>query len=394
MSSILEIWTKSRETFDTKTLSQILSFTGDGKLKDGNTTSIEFRQLLDVVPSEYLKKFADNCLKDKFDESGLALQDTINQIGTRLGFTVEHGLYRGKQNDIGFDGIWKSDDGYSLIVEVKTTDVYRINLDTIAEYRRKLIVQNRLGSIQSSILIVVGRQDTGDLEAQIRGSKQAWDIRLLSTDSLINLLTIKERFSDTRTIQQINELFKPKEYTRIDKLIDLIFLTSNDLILEQEELEDKDSEKESPGLEKVKVLPVNFNDECILKIQKKLGISFIKQSRVAFTNKEKTVGLVCAVSKAYMQGKTSVYWFAFHPHQKDFLDEFQVAYVAYGCGAAESTILFPKEDFIPFVEHMRTTTKDERVYWHVKIYFRDNKYFIVQSVNDKLELIDITKYKV
>ena len=32
----------------------------------------------------------------------------------------------------------------------------------------------------SSMLIVVGGEDTGDLEAQIRGSRYAWDIRLVS----------------------------------------------------------------------------------------------------------------------------------------------------------------------------------------------------------------------
>jgi len=246
MNSITEIWNKSKETFDSKSLAQILSFAGDGKLKDNNVTSNEFRELLDQVPSSLLRQFADNCLTEKFEDGGFALQDIINQIGSRLGFVVENGLYRGKQNDIGFDGIWASTEGHSLVLEVKTTDAYRINLDVIAEYRRKLIEQQRISKDNSSILIVVGRQDTGDLEAQIRGSRHAWDIRLLSTDSLIKLLSLKETLNDTKTIQQINELLKPREYTRIDKLIELIFLTSKDLQLtepEDEEMEELPKEK-------------------------------------------------------------------------------------------------------------------------------------------------------
>jgi len=35
------------------------------------------------------------------------------------------------------------------------------------------------------VLIVVGRQDTGELEAQIRGSRHAWDIRLISAEALL-----------------------------------------------------------------------------------------------------------------------------------------------------------------------------------------------------------------
>jgi hypothetical protein len=395
MSSITELWTKSRDTFETKTLAQILSFAGDGKLKDGNTTSLEFRELLDQVPSRLLKQFADSCLSEKFDDGGLALQDIINQIGIRLGFSAEHGLYRGKQNDIGFDGIWKSKEGHSIIVEVKTTDAYRINLDTIAEYRAKLVEQGRVNKAQSSILIVVGRQDTGDLEAQIRGSRHAWDIRLLSTDSLLNLLSLKETLNDTKTIQQINELLKPKEYTRIDKLIELIFLTSKDLKLDEpaEDEVEEVIETKSPKTDEPKFTPVNFHDECLTKIQDKLKINFIKQTRIAYADKEKSVGLICAISKAHKQAKFEKYWFAFHPHQKDFLDEYSTAYVSYGCGSAENTLLIPFVDFEPLVKNMWTTENEDRMYWHVVIHKRGDKFLLAQPRNESQNLLDITKYK-
>lgn len=85
MNSITEIWTKGKETFDSKTLSQILSFAGDGKLKDNNVTSIEFRELLDQVPSTFLKHFADNCLTDKFDDSGLHFKTLLIKLEFVLG---------------------------------------------------------------------------------------------------------------------------------------------------------------------------------------------------------------------------------------------------------------------------------------------------------------------
>lgn len=396
MSSITELWEKSKETFETKTLSQILAFAGDGKLKDGNSTSIEFRELLDQVPSKYLKQFADNCLSEKFDDGGLALQDIINQIGIRLGFIVEYGLYRGKQNDIGFDGIWKSKEGHSIIIEVKTTDAYRIDLDTIVKYRTKLIEQGRVNEVQSSFLIVVGRKDTGDLEAQIRGSRHAWDIRLLSTDSLLNLLSLKETLNDNRTIQQINELLKPKEYTRIDELIELIFLTSKDLKLDEqaaeEEVEDL-IETKSTKTSKPKFIAVNFHDECLTKIQQKLQLNFVKQTRIAYTDKGKSVGLICSISKAHKHGKFEKYWFAFHPHQKDFLDEYSKAYVAYGCGSAENTFLIPFSEFEPLIRNMWTTENEDKMYWHVVIHQRDKKFLLAQPKIESQVLLDITKYK-
>jgi hypothetical protein len=395
MSSITELWTKSKDTFETKTLAQILSFAGDGKLRDGNDTSLEFRELLGQVPSQLLKKFADSCLLEKFDDGGLALQDIINQIGIRLGFSAEHGLYRGKQNNIGFDGIWKSKEGYSIIVEVKTTDAYRINLDTIAEYRLKLVEHARVSKDQSSILIVVGRQDTGDLEAQIRGSRHAWDIRLLSTDSLLNLLSLKETLNDTKTIQQINELLKPKEYTRIDKLIELIFLTSKDLKLEESVEVDVEEaiETKLPRKSEPKFTPVTFHDECLAKIQHKLKVNFIKQTRIAYADKERSLGLICSISKAHKQAKFEKYWFAFHTHQKDFLNEFSNSYVSYGCGSAENTLLIPFVEFEPLVKNMWTTENEDRMYWHVVIHKRGDKFILAQPRNESENLLDITKYR-
>ena len=44
----------------------------------------------------------------------------------------------------------------------------------LARYRNQLIESRRITK-NSSILIVVGRNDTSDLEAQIRGSRHAWE---------------------------------------------------------------------------------------------------------------------------------------------------------------------------------------------------------------------------
>ena len=397
MNSIFEIWSKSKKTFGSKTLSQILSFAGDGKLKDSNVTSIEFRELLDQVPSSLLNQFANNCLTEKFDDSGFALQDVINQIGIRLGFSVINGIYRGKRNDIGFDGIWTSSEGHSIVLEVKTTDAYRINLDTIATYRNKLIGEAQINKLNSSILIVVGRQDTGDLEAQIRGSQHAWDIRLLSADSLLKLLKLKETLNDNKTIQQINELLKPKEYTRIDKLIELIFLTSKDLQLEEpldEGVEEIITDKKQKKSQKERTVPVNFHEECLKRIETKLNINLIKQSRISYSNKDKSTGLVCAISKPHKQGQFQKFWFAFHPHQQDFLADFENAFVAYGCGSPDNTFLIPYKEFEPFVKNFWTTENDERMYWHIVIHCRNKKYFLAQPQIERGSMLDITKYKI
>ena len=123
-------------------------------------------------------------------------------------------------------------DAHWLLVEVKTTDAYRINLDVIAGYRQQLIDADKFSASASSILIIVGRQDTGDLEAQIRGSRYAWDTRLISVDAYSRLIAIKENLETPTVTAKIVELLKPREYTRIDPIIDLIFDTSRDVQVE------------------------------------------------------------------------------------------------------------------------------------------------------------------
>jgi hypothetical protein len=141
---LVDFWKSSPEQIRTKTVQQLLGVAGDGRLRDGNQTSSEFREFLGHVPSDLLRTFADQCLTSSFQDSGLALQDIVNQVGRRLGFRVQDGRYRGVSGEIGFDGIWSTTDGAAIFVEVKTTDAYRLSLETTATYRRTLIKQGMI----------------------------------------------------------------------------------------------------------------------------------------------------------------------------------------------------------------------------------------------------------
>lgn len=158
----------------------------------------------------------------------MVLQDLVNELGRRLDYKVTNGRYQGTVSTIGFDGLWHSPENHDIVVEVKTTDAYRISFDTIAEYRRKLITEGKVGQ-NASILIVVGREDTGELEAQVRGSRYAWDIRLISVDALSNLVSLKENTDSTTTSEKIRSVLVPREYTKLDALIDVMFSTARDV---------------------------------------------------------------------------------------------------------------------------------------------------------------------
>jgi hypothetical protein len=138
---------------------------------------------------------------------------------------VEPGRYRGTRNETGFDGLWRTKEGEAITVEVKTTDAYRlslVSLDVAANYRKRLIRSGAVEEVRSSILYVVGRHDTGDLEAQIRGSRHAWDIRIISIDALVRLVRVKEELATQETMDRIRDILMPREFTRVGGIIDLL----------------------------------------------------------------------------------------------------------------------------------------------------------------------------
>jgi hypothetical protein len=171
--ALLDLWSKSPDQLQDKQVQQLIAFAGAGKLVDESECAAEFRAFLASVPSQNLRAYADQCLSHAFSDSGLALQDVINEAGARLGAEVTPGRYRGTSKHVGFDGLWQFPNGQSILVEVKTTDTYRIDLNTIADYRKALVEKGGISEAASSMLLIVGRQDTGDLEAQIRGSRYA-----------------------------------------------------------------------------------------------------------------------------------------------------------------------------------------------------------------------------
>src|SRR5258708_22470619 len=113
---LLDLW-QSDPSIETKRLEQIIAFAGDGRFSENNDTSREFREYLGRVGPEKLKSYCAECLSgEKFAAAAFALQDVINEIGRRLGFSVRPGRYRGVTGEIGYDGLWTLQRGHVLVV--------------------------------------------------------------------------------------------------------------------------------------------------------------------------------------------------------------------------------------------------------------------------------------
>jgi hypothetical protein len=141
---LLSVWKSNRDEVLKMSVEQVVSISGDGTLRDQAESSEELRRFFNSVPSDRLFAYARHCLENSFNKSGHVLQDILNELGRRLDFDVENGLYQGRRNAIGFDGIWRSDRQPDLVIEAKTTDGFTISLDDLTEYKDKLIAEGRV----------------------------------------------------------------------------------------------------------------------------------------------------------------------------------------------------------------------------------------------------------
>ena len=382
---LLQFWKTAKEEVLKMTIEQVVSSAGDGILHDHSPCSDEFRHYLNVAPIERLFDYARHCLESSFNKSGLVLQDIVNEFGRRLDFEVENGLYQGKRNAVGYDGIWRAKNEPDLIIEVKTTDYVTVRLEKIAEYKEKLLAESKV-SKDASILIVVGREDTGALEAQVRGSRYAWDMRLISVERLIKLAQIREKSDDPSTLNQIRQLLQPFEYTKIDKIIDVIFTTAVNVETQQEIEQETptptgEGEDEHEGGKQVRTAPELLNAKrqqavdafAILK-----GKELVRRSKTLFWSPDKEMRVCCAVSKRY-EGDYQPYWYAFHPKWDEFLAEGKEGDFIISCMDRDEAFAMPYSWIQQNKNNLNVTDRGDRSYWHVPITLDSGKLAINTS---------------
>lgn len=399
---LLALWTSNPIAVGEFSIEQVVATAGDGSLRDGSLCSGELRQYLSQVPTHKIAVYVDQCLGSSLNKGGLILQDLINEIGRRLDFTVTNGRYQGVVGAIGYDGIWLSPEGHSIIAEVKTTDAYRMSLDTLAGYRDRLAAAGQVSG-PSSVLIIVGRQDTGELEAQIRGSRHAWDVRLISAEALLKLVQLKENADGPETGRKIRSLLAPMEYTRLDRMIDVMFTTATDVEklsagLAEPEIEERSNE------DRTSKSSWEFTDGTLLQRKRESiitavgrdhGAPLIRKSRALFWSADHEVRAACTVSKRYLKRNAYPYWYAFHPQWAEFLNETRRSYFVLGCMDLKIAFAIPGKEFMSHLDALNVTIKDDGSrYWHVHLVEKspDSYAILLPKKSDYLRLDDyVTK---
>jgi len=391
---LLKFWKSERDEVLKMNLETIVKMAGDGHLKDGSETSIEFRQFLSEVEGEKLAEYATYCIENAFTNSGQILQDVINEIGRRLGFKAENGRYQGVRNDIGFDGIWNAD-GFDLVVEVKTTDAYTIKLDVIAAYRDKLVEAGRVRK-DSPILLVIGRNDTQSLEAQVRGSKHAWSMRIIGVDALIKLMEVNLTTSSEEVTEKIHTILQPIEYTRIDKIVDVIFTAAEDKQSEVDELEEGElvekNEPQSQDRTPNEILQER-KDNLIRRLSDLKNCQLVKRKHSLYADQANTTHAVIAISKQYQRAET-FYWYAYHNDpQRKFLGEAKEGFMVFGMTDTDYGFAIPYSLLEHYWDELYSTTKKNgKEYKHIFIFKTASGYSLrVGKVGTE---IDLSSYKI
>ena len=209
-------------SIDLNTLLELVGTLNDTVEKGG--ASERFRNYLrsNIIHSVDAKAYIEAALTRSGDQYNKALQDLINHLGQLLGFDVTFGRYRGVRSQVGFDGLWQSPTGWSVIVETKTSDVYTVRTDTLLGYINTLVSERRIQSRDKALgLYVYGRFDrqTSQLENAIAVENRRDQLRVVSVPALLTLLALKEDYGLSH--ESILGLLQPAPI-RIDPIVDLI----------------------------------------------------------------------------------------------------------------------------------------------------------------------------
>ena len=207
-------------------LGQIISWVGKLDDSPGDETARErFRRFIkeNLRETGQVRDYIQEALRTTGDPYNKALQDLANYVGELLGFEVTYGRYHGVPNQIGFDGHWfSSSKDFHIVVEVKTTEVYAIKTDILANYVEQLISGGKIPSWDQALgLYVIGRPDPElkQLETSIIGQRRTHQFRIASIDSLLTLAELMNEYDISH--DDVISILRPSG-PQIDHVIELM----------------------------------------------------------------------------------------------------------------------------------------------------------------------------
>jgi hypothetical protein len=188
---------------------------------------------------------------------------------------------------------------------------------------------------------------------------------------------------DPDALRRVYEILIPREFTKLDEIVELVFSTAEDAKITPDTLEpETDQEPEpsgQPGSLRPKFTPVAFNELVAKRASEQLALPLLKRTRTLFSSPDDSTRVLCVVSKEYKESAHRNYWFAFHPHQKERLEQAARGYAAFGCGSPERVVLVPIANLASWTDGMNVTEKETTMYWHIQIFEEQGQLVLVRK---------------
>ena len=222
------------------------------------------------------------------------------------------------------------------------------------------------------------------------------DIRLISAEALIKLVKLKENSDDPETGRKIRSVLTPMEYTRLDRLVDVMFTTAIDVSpssIEEQDVEPITGPPEisMPNVDDAQSLALpaeigkwEFTDPQLLQQKRDqivpamsttLNSSLIKKSRALFWSADHSRRIACTISKRYEKRSSYPYWYAFHPQWDQFLGEGQIGYLVLGCMDLPIAFAVPHENLRGILSDLNTTETERGKYWHIHLVRNESMHY-------------------
>jgi hypothetical protein len=228
-----------------------------------------------------------------------------------------------------------------------------------------------MGETYAALIVIGDNADTSDLEAQIRGSRQAWDVRVISLDALFKLASLKLSTDEPDSARLIRNVLVPREYTKIDPLVDIVSFIAGDVSSEINQ-EPSEGEEEDEKSYVSKLDTGGLRDEAKSILEKKLDQTLKDVSRTLMESEDGTIGVCYGQSRAYENPHYTGYWLGLRDHQVKFLEAHSKNYVAYDCVGAG--LLFIKwDDLQRYLQSLGQSSVRGRHWYHIHLQYSEGK---------------------
>jgi len=214
----------------------------------------------------------------------------------------------------------------------------------------------------------------------VRGSRHAWDVRLISAEALLKLVRLKQTAEGPETGRKIRSLLVPTEYTRLDGMIDVMFTAAKDVEEGAVETASGEDQTASAEQDEAKSAPTKGGyeftdtaslqrkrDEIVHAVETKYAVSLSKESRALFGDLARRVRVACTISKRY-HARTNPYWYAYHPHWDEYLGKAEIGLLVLGCMDLDYAFAIPRTMVQSVLDGLNITIRpDGERYWHMHI---------------------------